>query len=121
MAYITDWEYCMVHRKLLTPPVVPSEPTTSDDIGVVSSPSLDDLCEIMPDVASSLKEVLNYKGNVAEDLMLTFQVSFEEYGKVHTADLTSGSTIYLKKSFVKPRQETNILFVYQMAQASPSK
>ena len=45
----------------------------------------------MPDVASSLREVLDYNGNVAEDLVLTFQVSFEEYGKVHTADLTAGN------------------------------
>ena len=80
-------------RKLLTPPVVPSEPATAPNIGIVSNPSLDDLSEIMPDVASSLREVLDYKGNVAEDLMLTFQVSFEEYGRVLTADLTSGERI----------------------------
>ena len=53
--------------------------------------SLEDLSDIMPDVASSLREVLDYNGNVAEDLVLTFQVSFEEYGKVHTADLTAGN------------------------------
>ena len=34
----------------------------------------EDLSEIMPDVAHSLREVLDYKGNVEEDLMLTFQV-----------------------------------------------
>ena len=77
------------YRKLLTPPVVPNGIDTST-VGLVSNITLDDLSEIMPDVASSLREVLNYKGNVAEDLMLTFQVSFEEYGKVYTADLTKG-------------------------------
>ena len=43
-------------------------------MGLVSSPTLEDLSEIMPDVAHSLREVLDYKGNVEEDLMLTFQV-----------------------------------------------
>ena len=33
----------------------------------------------MPDVAHSLHEVLDYKGNVAEDLMLTFEVFVGQY------------------------------------------
>ena len=67
------------------------------------NPSLEDLSDIMPDVASSLREVLDYDGNVAEDLVLTFQVSFEEYGKVHTADLTAGNldTPKIKKVMTK--------------------
>ena len=31
-------------------------------VGIVSSPSLDDLAAIMPDVAHSLREVLDYRG-----------------------------------------------------------
>ena len=81
----------LIHRKLLSPPVVPpsnkgviakdgafhtdiSDSTAYKNVGLVSSPTLEDLSEIMPDVAHSLREVLDYKGNVEEDLMLTFQV-----------------------------------------------
>ena len=39
------------------------------------SATIDDLYEIMPDVAQSLKDVMEYEGNIADDLMLTFQVS----------------------------------------------
>ena len=70
-------------RKLLSPPVVPpvegkddtNEPTSYKNVGIVSNPTLEDLSEIMPDVAHSLRDVLEYKGNVEEDLMLTFQVT----------------------------------------------
>ena len=75
----------------MSPPVVPpsnkgviakdgafhtdiSDSTAYKNVGLVSSPTLEDLSEIMPDVAHSLREVLDYKGNVEEDLMLTFQV-----------------------------------------------
>ena len=51
-----------------------SDSTAYKNVGLVSSPTLEDLSEIMPDVAHSLREVLDYKGNVEEDLMLTFQV-----------------------------------------------
>lgn len=60
----------------------------SNAVGIVANPTLDDLREIMPDVAQSLQQVLEYEGDVEEDLMLTHQVSFEEYGKVYTKDLT---------------------------------
>ena len=36
---------------------------------------MDDLYEIMPDVAQSMKDVMEYEGNIADDLMLTFQVN----------------------------------------------
>ena len=32
-------------------------------VGIVATPTLDDLAAIMPDVAHSLHEVLDYKGN----------------------------------------------------------
>lgn len=41
------------YRKLLTPPVVPAG--RESPVGIVPNPSLDDLSEIMPDVAQSLK------------------------------------------------------------------
>ena len=52
-----------------------SDTTSYEGVGIVSNPTLEDLSEIMPDVAHSLREVLDYKGNVEEDLMLTFQVN----------------------------------------------
>ena len=45
------------------------------NVGIVSNPTLEDLGEIMPDVARSLRELLIYEGNVEEDLMMTFRVS----------------------------------------------
>ncbi len=43
------------YRKILTPPVVPAKDTAP--VGVVSDPTVDDLAEIMPDVAQSLKAI----------------------------------------------------------------
>lgn len=51
--------------------------TASPSVGIVSNPSLDDLSEIMPDVAQSLRETLEYDGNVEDDLMLNFQVTLQ--------------------------------------------
>ena len=75
------------YRKLLTPPVVPANDDTT--VGIVTNPNLDDLAEIMPEVAHSMKEILDYKGDVCEDLLLSFEVSIEEYGKVITKELTT--------------------------------
>merc|ERR1719188_1415060 len=44
----------------------------------------------MPDVAQSLRGVLDYDGNVEEDLIMPFQASIEEYGRVITHDLKPG-------------------------------
>jgi len=41
----------------------------------------------MPEVASSLDDILSYDGDVSEDLVLNFTASVEEYGKVITQDL----------------------------------
>ena len=51
------------YKKLLTPPVVPANEDAP--VGIVTSPSLDDLAAIMPDVAHSLREVLDYRGKFA--------------------------------------------------------
>ncbi|XKL59801.1 hypothetical protein PGB90_000817 [Kerria lacca] len=73
------------YRKLLTPPVVPN--TDNNYIGIIESPTLDDLHEIMPDVARGLKELLEYNGNVEEDMALSFQISLEEFGIMKTFQL----------------------------------
>ena len=41
------------YKKLLTPPVVPAGEASS--VGIVIDPTIDDLAEIMPDVAQSLR------------------------------------------------------------------
>ena len=48
----------------------------SADVGVVANPSLDDLAEIMPVVARGLQDILDYEGDVEEDLVLNFEESF---------------------------------------------
>ncbi|GLH08102.1 E3 ubiquitin-protein ligase Smurf1 [Gryllus bimaculatus] len=78
------------YRKLLSPPVVPAVDTAG--VGVVKTLTLDDLSEIMPDVSRGLTELLNYEGNVEEDMCMNFQasicaVSLEEYGEVKTFKL----------------------------------
>jgi hypothetical protein len=41
-------------------------PANADEtpVGIVSNPSLEDLAEIMPDVAHSMNELLEYKGRL---------------------------------------------------------
>ncbi|XP_046990929.1 probable E3 ubiquitin-protein ligase HECTD2 [Schistocerca americana] len=75
----------LCYRKLLSPPVVPASDDAS--VGVVSQLTIDDLAEIMPDVARGLRELLAYEGNVEEDMCMSFQVSLEEYGEVKTYKL----------------------------------
>ncbi|KAB7497247.1 putative E3 ubiquitin-protein ligase HECTD2 [Armadillidium nasatum] len=78
--------------KLLSPPVVPTNEVFP--VGIAKEPSLDDLSEIMPEIAHSLKELLKYEGDVEEDMCLTFQVSMEEYSGSHTFNLKeNGETI----------------------------
>ena len=56
-------------------------------VGVAKNLTLEDLAEIMPDVASSLQNVLEYEGDVENDMFMTFQISVGEYGKIKTVDL----------------------------------
>ncbi|KAI9514936.1 putative E3 ubiquitin-protein ligase HTD2, partial [Dissostichus eleginoides] len=73
--------------KLLTPPTVPCDPNAS--IGMATA-TLDDLQQIMPELAHGLAELLNYEGNVEEDFYLTFQVFQEEMGVVKSHNLKPG-------------------------------
>ena len=59
------------YQKLLSPPVVPH---ADMHLGVVRNPGLDDLAQIMPDVARGMRELLAYQGDVEHDMCLTFQV-----------------------------------------------
>ncbi|KAI5707004.1 hypothetical protein M8J76_014059 [Diaphorina citri] len=74
------------YRKLLSPPVVPPA-TAINKVGIVQTPSIEDLAEIVPDVAKGLHSLMSYEGNVEEDMGLTFQVSLEEYGRMKTFKL----------------------------------
>ena len=76
------------YRKLLTPPVVPQEETVP--VGVAKNLTVEDLAEIMPDVANSLQNILEYEGDVETDMYMTFQISVGEYGKIKTIDLKPG-------------------------------
>ncbi|KAI8512583.1 putative E3 ubiquitin-protein ligase HTD2 [Branchiostoma belcheri] len=76
------------YKKLLSPAVVPyGNPRAR--VGLVSL-TVDDLQQTMPDLARGLKELLEYEGNVEEDLCMTFQVSRTEFGIVRTMNLKPG-------------------------------
>nr|XP_053648254.1 probable E3 ubiquitin-protein ligase HECTD2 [Cherax quadricarinatus] len=80
------------YRKLLSPPVVPAYEYMA--VGIAKAPGLDDLSEIMPEVAHGLKELLKYEGDVEEDMCLSFQVSLEEFGQPRTFNLKeNGETL----------------------------
>ncbi|GIY20830.1 probable E3 ubiquitin-protein ligase HECTD2 [Caerostris darwini] len=70
------------YKKLLSPPVVPQN-LQHANVGVWKF-GVDDLAEVMPDVAVGLRELLSYEGNVEEDFCMNFQVSVEEFGGVKT-------------------------------------
>uniref|UniRef100_A0A4W6BRV9 HECT-type E3 ubiquitin transferase n=1 Tax=Lates calcarifer TaxID=8187 RepID=A0A4W6BRV9_LATCA len=77
--------YC--YRKLLTPPTVPCDQNAL--VGMATA-TLDDLQQIMPELAHGLGELLSYEGNVEEDFYLTFQVFQEEMGVVKSYNLKPG-------------------------------
>uniref|UniRef100_A0A674B092 HECT-type E3 ubiquitin transferase n=1 Tax=Salmo trutta TaxID=8032 RepID=A0A674B092_SALTR len=76
-----------VYKKLLTPPVVPCDPDTPVGMATLT---LDDLQQVMPDLAHGLAELLSYEGNVEEDFCTTFQVSQEELGVIKSYNLKPG-------------------------------
>ncbi|XP_061823604.1 probable E3 ubiquitin-protein ligase HECTD2 [Nerophis lumbriciformis] len=77
--------YC--YRKLLTPPTIPCDQNAL--VGMATA-TLEDLQQIMPELAHGLEELLNYDGNVEEDFYLTFQVCQEEMGVVKWYNLKPG-------------------------------
>ncbi|XP_002738170.1 putative E3 ubiquitin-protein ligase HECTD2 [Saccoglossus kowalevskii] len=73
------------YKKLLSPAVVPyNNPRSS--VGRATF-TLDDLAALHPDLAHGLKELLEYEGDVEEDLCLTFQINMQAYGTVVTRPL----------------------------------
>ncbi|XP_023977122.1 probable E3 ubiquitin-protein ligase HECTD2 isoform X3 [Physeter macrocephalus] len=75
------------YKKLLSPPIVPND--QSMPVGICSV-TTDDLCQIMPELAHGLSELLSYEGNVEEDFYSTFQVFQEEFGIIKSYNLKPG-------------------------------
>ncbi|ELK36667.1 Putative E3 ubiquitin-protein ligase HECTD2 [Myotis davidii] len=75
------------YKKLLSPPIVPSDQNTP--VGICSV-NTDDLSQIMPELAHGLSELLSYEGNVEEDFYSTFQVFQEEFGIIKSYNLKPG-------------------------------
>ncbi|XP_063048048.1 probable E3 ubiquitin-protein ligase HECTD2 [Engraulis encrasicolus] len=75
------------YKKLLSPPVVPCDQNTPVGMATLG---LEDLQQVMPDLAHGLGELLSYEGNVEEDLYLSFQIFQEEMGIVKAYNLKPG-------------------------------
>ncbi|XP_067908690.1 probable E3 ubiquitin-protein ligase HECTD2 isoform X4 [Heterodontus francisci] len=75
------------YKKLLSPPVVPCNQNAT--VGVTMF-TLDDLRQLMPDLAQGLTELINYEGNIEEDVCSTFQVFQEEFGNIKSYNLKPG-------------------------------
>jgi E3 ubiquitin-protein ligase HECTD2 len=58
-----------------------------ENVGVVPTLSLFDLKYIMPGLAASLENLLEYEGNVKEDFMMNFEVSYTEFDVVKSVPL----------------------------------
>ncbi|XP_072301545.1 probable E3 ubiquitin-protein ligase HECTD2 [Eucyclogobius newberryi] len=76
-----------VYRKLLTPPTAPCDPNAL--VGMATA-TLEDLQQVMPELAHGLSELLIYEGNVEDDFYLFFQVFPEEMGVVKAYNLKPG-------------------------------
>jgi E3 ubiquitin-protein ligase HECTD2 len=75
----------VVYKKLLT---VETPSLNSDcTIGTSRHLTLYDLKQVMPDLASSLYNMLEFEGDVQDTFMLKFQVSYTEYDTVKTVAL----------------------------------
>ncbi|XP_068806175.1 probable E3 ubiquitin-protein ligase HECTD2 isoform X2 [Struthio camelus] len=72
------------YKKLLSPPIVPCDHNAL--IGICDV-TLEDLVQIMPELAHGLSELLSYEGNVEEDFYSTFQVFQEEFGVIKSYNL----------------------------------
>ncbi|XP_061491457.1 probable E3 ubiquitin-protein ligase HECTD2 isoform X2 [Rhineura floridana] len=75
------------YKKLLSPPIVPCDQNAP--VGI-SSVTIDDICQVMPELAHGLNELLSYEGNVEEDFYSTFQVFQEEFGVIKCYNLKPG-------------------------------
>jgi E3 ubiquitin-protein ligase HECTD2 len=91
------------------PPCVYKKLASIDDkdsnLGSVPLLTLFDLQYVMPNIASSLQSLLDYEGDVEEDFMLKFEISYTEFDVVKTVPLKKdGNNISLtnenRKEFV---------------------
>ncbi|XP_032229698.2 probable E3 ubiquitin-protein ligase HECTD2 isoform X2 [Nematostella vectensis] len=102
------------YKKLLSPAVVPFH-NPNARVGLANL-GLEDLAEVMPELARGLKELLSYEGDVENDLCQTFQVSFTSYGEVVTHNLKpKGDTIPVTNT---NRQEYVQLYVDYLLNSS---
>jgi E3 ubiquitin-protein ligase HECTD2 len=71
-----------VYKKLLSPAIVPYN-NPHQPVGIAKF-QMNDFTDVFPELGRGLKELLEYDGNVEEDLCQTFMVSFTEYGQMLT-------------------------------------
>ncbi|KAJ1678012.1 putative E3 ubiquitin-protein ligase, partial [Spiromyces aspiralis] len=50
---------------------------------------LEDLSDFRPQVTKGLRDLLHYKGDVENDFCLTYQVTYEAFGRTHAVDLVA--------------------------------
>ncbi|XP_041477495.1 probable E3 ubiquitin-protein ligase HECTD2 [Lytechinus variegatus] len=84
----------ITYKKLLSPAVVPYNKPQAH-VGRCKV-TLEDLEQVNPDLCHGLKELLEYSGDVEEDLCTTFQCSIPVYGTTMTYDLKpNGGDIFV--------------------------
>uniref|UniRef100_A0A7M5WR61 HECT-type E3 ubiquitin transferase n=1 Tax=Clytia hemisphaerica TaxID=252671 RepID=A0A7M5WR61_9CNID len=82
----------IVYKKLLSPAIVPYN-NPHAYVGVVPA-GVDDLKQVYPEVAQGLRDLLEYDGDVEDDLCQTFMISFTENGQTMNRQLkANGDTI----------------------------
>ncbi|XP_077992332.1 putative E3 ubiquitin-protein ligase HECTD2 [Glandiceps talaboti] len=75
----------VTYKKLLSPAVVPYNNPRA--IVGRANVTVDDLAGAFPELSHGLKEVLEYEGDVEDDLCMTFQINIQEYGTVRPHSL----------------------------------
>lgn len=71
-----------VYKKLLSPAIVPYN-NPHAPVGVLPL-GMNDFKQVYPDLAKGLQELIQYQGDVEDDLCQSFQVSYTEFGQVIT-------------------------------------
>jgi E3 ubiquitin-protein ligase HECTD2 len=76
------------YKKLLSPPTPPNR-SKIGPVGVAEF-GLHDLEQVMPTLSSNLRSLLEYTGDVEEDLCYSFQISYQAYDFTYTVELKPG-------------------------------
>ena len=83
-----------------------------ENVGVVPTLNLYDLKYIMPGLAASLQNLLEYEGDVLQDFMMKFEVSYNEFDIVKSVPLKeNGANIDLTNENRKEYVERYIDFL----------